>query len=68
MFAITTEDPIYLAIIQRVLEVLVLYVMVEVVIKARVIDSVYIYVLVSTGKGFPEERVMLLGISSIGRV
>ena len=63
MFIIALKDPIYLAIIQGVLEVLVLCVMVKVVV-----DSVYIYVFVGTGKGFPKERVVLLGISSMGRV
>ena len=55
-------------IIQGVLEVLVLRVVVEVVIKVRVVDSVHIYMLVSMGKGFPEERIMPLGVGGVGRI
>ena len=55
------EDPIDLVIIQGVLEVLVLCVVVKVVIKARVIDSVYIYMSVGAGEGFFEEGIMPLG-------
>ena len=41
-FTITSEDSVDLAIVQGVLEVLVLHVVVEVVIKMGVIDGVYI--------------------------
>ena len=68
MFAITSEDPIDLVIVQGVLEVLVLRVVVKVVIKTGVIDSVYIDVVMGVRQGFPEERVMPLGISGVGRV
>ena len=50
------------------LEVLVLCVIVEVVIKARVMDSVYIYMSVGVGEGFSEEGIMPLGVSSVGGV
>ena len=50
------------------LEVLVLRVVVEVIIETRVIDSVYVYVVVDAWEGFSKERVMSLGISSVCRV
>ena len=50
------------------LEVLVLYVMIQVVIKTRVIDCVCIDVSVSSGKGFAEEGVVLLGICDMGGI
>ena len=68
MFAITTEDSVDLAIVQRVLEVLILHVMVQVVVGLRVVDGVYIDVSVGAEKGFFEERVMLLGVSGVDGV
>ena len=68
MFTITSNDLVNEVVVQRMLEVLVLHVMVQVVVKLRVIDSVYIDVSVGSGKGLLEERVMSLGISSIGRI
>ena len=67
-FAIVTKDSVDLAIVQGVLEVLVLCVMIKVVIEAGVVDSVYVDVAMSAGEGFSEERVMSLGIGSMGRV
>ena len=49
------------------LEVLVLYVVVKVVVKTGVIDSVHIDLSVGMGKRF-SKGVMLLGISNMGRV
>ena len=68
MFAITSEDPIDLAIVQGVLEVLVLCVVVKVIIKVGVVDSVYVHMSVGARKGFSEERVVPLGISGVGGV
>ena len=68
MFTVALEDPIDKAIVQIVLEVLVLHVMIQVVVKMRVIDSVYVDVSVSSGKGFVEEGVMLLDICSMDRI
>ena len=62
------KDPVDLAIVQGVLEVLILHVMVEVVIEARIVDSVYIDVAVGSGEWFSEERVVPLDIGSVGRV
>ena len=50
------------------LEVLILCVVVKVFVEAGVIDGVYVDMLVDFRKGFLEERVMLLDISSMGRV
>ena len=68
MFTVALEDPIDKAIVQIVLEVLVLHVMIQVVVKMRVIDNVYVDVSVSSGKGFVEEGVMLLDICSMDRI
>ena len=68
MFAITSEDSIDLAIVQRVLKVLILCIVVKVVIEPRVIDSVYVDMVVGAGKGFPEEGIVPLGVGSMGRV
>ena len=62
------ENPVNKAIVQGVLEVLVLYVMVQVIIEVRVIDGIYIDVLVGVRKGFSEKGVMSLGVSGVGRV
>ena len=62
------KNPVDLAIVQRVLEVLTLRVVVKVVIEMGVRDGVYIDVLMSAGEGFSEERIVPLGISSMGRV
>ena len=67
LFAITSNDLVD-EVVQRMLEVLVLHVMVQVVVKLGVIDSVYIDVSVGSGKGFLEERVMSLSISGMGGV
>ena len=55
-------------IVQRVLEVLVLHVVVEVVVKPRIVDGVHIDMFVGVGKGFSEEGIMLLGVDSIGGI
>ena len=68
MFAITVEDPVDLVIVQRVLEVLILHVMVKVVIEVGIIDSIYVDMAVGSGKWFPEEGVMPLGVGGVGRV
>ena len=68
MFAITLEDSVDLAIVQRVLKVLILRVMAQVVIETSIIDGIYIYVSVGVEKGFPKEGIMLLGVSGVGRV
>ena len=57
-----------MAIVQGVLEVLVLRVMVEVVIETGIVDSIYVDMAVGAGKGSSEERVMPLGISGVGGV
>ena len=62
MFAISWEDLVDLSIVQRVLEILILYVIVEVVIELRVIDGVYINMVMDSGKRFFKEGVMLLGV------
>ena len=68
MFAITTENPVDLVIVQGVLEVLILHVMIKVVIEAGIVDSVYINVAVGSGEWFPEEGIMSLHVSGIGSV
>ena len=50
------------------LEVLVLRVVVKVVVEMGVVDSVYVDMAMSSGEGFSEERIVLLGIGSMGRV
>ena len=55
MFANTSEDPVDLTIVQRVLEVLILCVVVEVVIKMGIVDGVYVDMTVGAGEGFSEE-------------
>ena len=51
-FAVALEDSVNEVIIQEMLEVLVLHVIVKVVIEARVIDSVYVYMLMGSRRGF----------------
>ena len=68
MFAITTKDPVDLMIVQGVLEVLILRVVVEVVIKAGIIDSVYVDMVMSAWEGLPEKGIISLGISSMGGI
>ena len=68
MFAIVLEYSIDLAIIQRMLEILILYVVVKIVIESRVVDSVYVDMPIGMGKGFFEEGIMPLGIDSVGKV
>ena len=68
MLAIASEDPVDLVIVQRMLEVLVLRVMVQVVIETRVVDSVYVDMSVGSGKRFSEKGVVPLGIGGMGRV
>ena len=46
------KDSIDLVIVQGMLEVLVLHIVVKVVIESGVIDSVYVDMLVSLGRGF----------------
>ena len=53
-------------IVQGVLEVLILHVMVEVVIEAGIVDSVYVNVVVGSEKCFPEEGIMSLHVSGMG--
>ena len=67
-FAIALENSVDLAIVQRVLEVLVLHIMVKVIIEARVIDSVYVDVAMGSGKGFLEKGIMSLDICSVGGI
>ena len=50
------------------LEVLFLHFLVKVVIETRVVDGVYIYMLMGLWEGLLEEGVMLLDVSSVGRV
>ena len=68
MFTIASEDPVDLSIVQGVLEVLILRVMIEVVIEMGIVDSVYVDMAVSAGKGFSEEGIMPLRINSVGGV
>ena len=68
MLAIALENPVDLVIVQRVLEVLVLRVVVEVVVEAGIIDGVHVDVAMGVGEGFPEEGIVPLGVSGVGRV
>ena len=61
-------EPLYLAIVQGMLEVLVLHVVVEVVIEIRVVDSVDVDMSVHVRKGFSKEGIMSLGVGSVGGV
>ena len=54
-------------IVQGVLEVLVLYVVVQIVIESRVINDVYVDMLMNLRKRF-SEGVMSLGVNSMSRV
>ena len=67
VFTIASEHLVDKMVIQRMLEVLVLYIMAEVIVERSIIDSVYVYVLVCSGEGLLE-GVMLLGICSVGGV
>ena len=67
-FAIATEDPVDLAVVQGMLEILVLHVMIKVIIELRVIDSVYVDMAMDSGKGFSKEGVVPLDISGVGGV
>ena len=49
MFAVSTENPVDLAIVQGVLEVLVLGVMVKVIIELGIVDGVYIDMVMGSG-------------------
>ena len=62
------KDPIDLAIIQGVLEVLTLHVMVKVVIEVGIIDSIYVDMAVGSGKWFGKERIVPFGVGCVGRV
>ena len=68
MFTVAMEDSVDLVIAQGVLEVLVLCVIVKIVVEARVIDSVHVYVSVGVEEEFLEEGIVLLGVCSMGRV
>ena len=68
LFTIALKDSVDLAIVQRMLEVLILCIMVGVFIESEVIDSVYVDVAVGSGKRFPEEGIVLLGVCGMGRV
>ena len=68
MFTIALKDPINEAVVQGVLEVLVLHVMVQVIIEARIIDSVYVDMAMSSWKRFLKEGVMPLGVCGMSRV
>ena len=57
-----------MAIVQGVLEVLVLRVVVEIAIEVGVVDGIYIHMSVGARKGFSKERVMPLGVSGMGGV
>ena len=57
-----------MAIIQGVLEVLVLRVVVQIIIEMGVVDSVYVDMAMGAGKRFPKERVMPLGIGGVGGI
>ena len=67
-FIIALEDPVDLAIVQRVLEVLILRIVVEIVIEAGIIDSVYVDMVMSAWEGLPEKGIISLGISSMGGI
>ena len=67
-FAIASEDSVYLAIIQGVLEVLILCVVVEVVIEVGIIDGIYVDMAMGARKGFSKERVVSLGICGVGGI
>ena len=62
------ENPVNEAIVQGMLEVLVLHIVVKIIIQAGVIDSVYIDVSVGSRKRFPEEGIILLSINVMGGV
>ena len=62
------KNPVDLAVVQGVLEVLVLSVIVEIVIESGVVDGIYVDMSVGVGKGSLEEQVMSPDISSMGRV
>ena len=62
------ENSIDLAIVQGVLEVLLLHIMVKVVVETGIIDSVYINVAVGSGKWFGKERIVPFGVGCVGRV
>ena len=67
-FAIATKDSVDLAIVQGVLEVLILCVVVEVVIEVGIIDSVYVDMAMGSRKGFSEKGVVPLNIGGMGSV
>ena len=58
-------DSVDLAIVQGMLEVLVLCVVVKVVIEVGIVDSVYIDMAVGSREEFLEEGVVLLSICGI---
>ena len=62
------KDSVNLVIVQGVLEVLVLCIMVKVVIESRVIDGIYINVVIGLEKGFPEEEIVSLDVCSVSRI
>ena len=55
-------------IVQGVLEVLVLRIVVKVVVETRVVDGVHIDMVMGSGKWFPEEGIVSLGICGMGGV
>ena len=50
------------------LKVLILHIIVEIVIEVRVIENVYVDMVVGSGERFAEERIMLLGVCGMGRI
>ena len=62
------KDPVDLAIVEGVLEVLILCIMVKVIVESGVVDSVYIDMSVGSRKEFSEKGIMPLGIGSMGRI
>ena len=62
------KNPVDLVIVQRVLEVLILCVMVEVVIEVGIVNSVYVDTAIGPGKWFPEKGIMPLSVRSMGGI
>ena len=68
MLTIALEDSVDKAVVQGVLEILVLYVMVKVVIETGIVDSVYVDMSMSLREGLSEEKVMPLSVHGMSRV
>ena len=68
MFAISAENLVNLAVVQGVLEVLFLHIVVKVVVETGIVDGVYVDMAVGSGKWFPEEGIVSLGVCGVGGV